>query len=243
MIAGCSPFGGDKEVRKSLASGLTPKALYEIAQDKANAGSLDQAIKQYEIILVTYPGSKYAIQARLDIAYNLFKRQKYERAIIELNSFILKYPSIPSTPYAYYLKGVIAEEKSSSLLDNLITDNAQRDVVSIQNAYKYYLELITKFPDSKYSKEAEKRLVKLVNTLARHELYVALYYTNNKSNIAAINRAKYIIENFPSSQSVPDALNLMAFNYDLINATKLASDTKKILSSNFPNYTPSFTID
>jgi outer membrane protein assembly factor BamD len=243
MIAGCSPFGGDKEVRKSLASGLTPKALYEIAQDKTNAGSLDQAIKQYEIILVTYPGSKYAIQARLDIAYNLFKRQKYERAIIELNSFILKYPSIPSTPYAYYLKGVIAEEKSSSLLDNLIADNAQRDVVSIQNAYKYYLELITKFPDSKYSKEAEKRLVKLVNTLARHELYVALYYTNNKSNIAAINRAKYIIENFPSSQSVPDALNLMAFNYDLINATKLASDTKKILSSNFPNYTPSFTID
>jgi len=243
IIVGCSPFGGDKETRKLVANGLTPKALYETAQDKVNAGSIEQAVRQYEIILASYPGSKYAIQARLDIAYNLFKQQKHERAINALNDFIVKYPSIPSTPYAYYLKGVIAEDKSSSLLDDLLTDSAQRDVLSIEKAYKYYSELITKFPDSKYSKEAKKSLVSIVNALARHELYVALYYTRIKSNIAAINRAKYIIENFPNSQAIPDALYLMAYNYDVIKVEKLASDVRKVLSSNYPNYFPSYTID
>ncbi|MBC8513635.1 MAG: outer membrane protein assembly factor BamD, partial [Candidatus Thioglobus sp.] len=105
FLAGCSPFGGGKETRKLVANGLSPKALYEQAEDLVDAGSLDQAIDQYQIILSSYPGSKYAIQARLDIAFNLYKRKKYTRAIVELNKFIEKYPDLPSTPYAYYLKG------------------------------------------------------------------------------------------------------------------------------------------
>ena len=112
FLAGCSPFGGDKESRRLVANGLTPKTLYEKAEDMVDAGSLDQAIDQYQIILSSYPGSKYAIQARLDIAFNLYKRKKYTRAIVELNKFIEKYPDLPSTPYAYYLKGVVAEVDS-----------------------------------------------------------------------------------------------------------------------------------
>ena len=74
FISGCSLFGGDKNVRGAVADGLTPKALYELAQEKFNSGSIDQGIEQSEVILAAYPGSKYAIQARLDIAYQLFKR-------------------------------------------------------------------------------------------------------------------------------------------------------------------------
>ena len=92
LLIGCSPFGGDKESRKSNSTGLSPMVLYEIAQDKLDAGSIDQAIEQFELILKTYPTSKYAIQSRLDIAYNLYKRKKYNRAILELDNFIERYP-------------------------------------------------------------------------------------------------------------------------------------------------------
>ena len=44
FLAGCSPFGGGKETRKLVANGLTPKTLYEKAEDMVDAGSLDQAI-------------------------------------------------------------------------------------------------------------------------------------------------------------------------------------------------------
>ena len=73
LLCGCSLFGGDKDARGPIADGLTPKALYELAEDKFSSGSIEQGIEQLEMILAAYPGSKYAIQARLDIAYNLFK--------------------------------------------------------------------------------------------------------------------------------------------------------------------------
>ena len=142
LLSSCSILSGDKDTKKLVADGLTPKELYEKAEDKVDAGSIEQAIDQYEMILVSYPGSKYAIQARLDIAYNLLKQKKYNRSIITLNQFIDKYPDIPATPYAYYLRGVAAEKKSSSILDKIVTDSAQRDVGSIRDAYDYFVELI-----------------------------------------------------------------------------------------------------
>ena len=242
LLSSCSILSGDKDTKKLVADGLTPKELYEKAEDKVDAGSIEQAIDQYEMILVSYPGSKYAIQARLDIAYNLLKQKKYNRSIITLNQFIDKYPDIPATPYAYYLRGVAAEKKSSSILDKIVTDSAQRDVESIRDAYDYFVELIEDFPDSKYSDDAKDKLVTLRNTLARHEFYVAIYYTDISSNIAALNRCKFIIENYPNSSSIPDALHLMAYNYDMINADQLALDVRIILTSSYPNYSPNYSI-
>ena len=243
LLTSCSFFEEDKDPRKIAASGLSPKALYDLAQDRVKSGSIEKAIEEYELILAAYPGSKYAIQARLDMAYNLYKQKKYMRAINELDKFIKKYPNIKSTPYAYYLRGVIAEAKSTSILDNLITDSAQRDVKSVSDAYFYYLELIEAYPDSTYSIDAATKLVKLKNTLARHEFYVAIYYTEIGSYIAAINRCKFVIENYSNSASIPDILNLMAYNYDQINANELAADTRKILISSYPNYTSKYSIN
>ena len=242
LLSSCSILSGDKDTKKLVADGLTPKELYEKAEDKVDAGSIEQAIDQYEMILVSYPGSKYAIQARLDIAYNLLKQKKYNRSIITLNQFIDKYPDIPATPYAYYLRGVAAEKKSSSILDKIVTDSAQRDVESVRDAYDYFVELIENFPDSKYSDDAKDKLITLRNTLARHEFYVAIYYTDISSNIAALNRCKFIIENYPNSASIPDALHLMAYNYDIIKADQLALDVRTILTSSYPNYSPNYSI-
>jgi len=242
LLTGCSVFGGNKDVKKLVADGLTPKELYEQAEDKVDAGSIEQAIYQYEMILSSYPGSKYAIQARLDIAFNLLKQKKYNRSITTLNEFIDKYPDIPASPYAYYLRGVAAEKKSSSILDKIITDSAQRDVESVRDAYGYFVELIETFPNSKYSEDAKTKLTVLRNILARHEFYVALYYTDISSNIAAVNRCKYIIENYPNSASIPDALHLMAFNYDIINADELAKDVRIVLESSYPSYSPNYSI-
>ena len=242
FLTGCSVFGGNKNTKNLVADGLTPKDLYEQAEDKVESGLIEQAIDQYEMILSSYPGSKYAVQARLDIAFNLLKQKKYNRSITTLDQFIEKYPDIPATPYAYYLRGVAAEKKSSSILDELITDSAQRDVESVRDAYDYFIRLIEVFPNSKYAEDAKIKLAVLRNTLARHEFYVALYYTDINSNIAAINRCKYVIENYPNSAPIPDALHLMSYNYDIIGADELAADVREVLDSSFPSYSPSYSL-
>jgi len=242
FLSGCSLFTKDK-TKNLVADGLTPKALYELSQERQNAGSTNKAIEHLETIIAAYPGSKYSIQARLDIAYYLFKRKEYTRALLELNSFINIYPVHSSTPYAYFLRASIAEDQSSSMLDNIVTDSAQRDVQSVRDAYGYYKLLIDTFPASNYSEEAKNKLIKLKNVLARHELYVAIYYTKNNSFIAAINRCKYLIEHYPNTLSIPDALHLMAHNYDKILASKLAQDARAILTASYPNYSPRYSLD
>ena len=68
-------------------------------------------------------------------------------------------------------------------------------------------------------------------------------YKRQGSHIAAINRSKYIIENYPNSASVADGLHLMVYNYEAINAEELANDARTVLNLSYPNYSPNYKID
>jgi len=242
FMSGC--WWEEEDVRGPISDGLSPKSLYESAQFQIDSGAIDEAIKILDKLQAAYPASKYAIQAKLDTAYYLYKREKHDEAIIELNDFIKIYPEHFSTPYAYYLRGVISESKSKSVLDEFnITDNAQRDTSSVKNALNFYLNLIDKFPNSEYSQEARSKLTILRNVLARHELHIAIFYTKKEAHIAAINRCKFIIEKFPNTPSVPAALHLIAHNYDKINAPILAKDARRVLNASYPKYTPHYSLE
>jgi len=236
-------FSETEQKKESITKGWSPKTFFNQAKDKATSGSSKEAIALFEQLQGAYPGSKYSVQAKLEIAYILYKTQEYDRAIKQLNNYIKLYPQHDSTAYAYYLRGVISEDKSKSFLDDYVTDSAQRDIKSVRNALNYYFALIDKFPNSEYAKEAKNRLVTLRNSLARHELFVAIYYTKKTANIAAINRAKFIIEQYPNTPSVPAALHLMAHNYDIIKADKLAADTRRVLQTSYPQYIVHYSLE
>jgi outer membrane protein assembly factor BamD len=240
-MSGC--WWEEEEVRGPISDGLSPKALFNKAQEFRDQGALDEAIKTYEQLQAAYPSSKYSMQSKLETPYALYKRERYDEAIDKLNDFIKIYPNHFSTPYAFYLRGIIAEDKSKSILDEFITDNAQRDVSSVKNAMNYYLALMDKFPNTEYAIESKAKLVTLRNILARHELFVAIFYTKKEAYIASINRCKYIIEKFPNTPSVPAALHLIAHNYDKINAPKLAEDTRRVLNASYPKYTPHYSLE
>ena len=53
--------------------------------------------------------------------------------------------------------------------------------------------------------------------------------------IAAINRAKYIIENFQTTPSIKPALLVMAKGYEKLNLTDLAQDAKRVYALNYGN--------
>jgi outer membrane protein assembly factor BamD len=238
-LSGC--FWGE-EKRESITKGWSPKTFFKQAKEEASSGSTEKAIELYEQLQAAYPGSKYALQSKLEVAYTLYKQEDYDQAILYLNDYIKLYPKHFSTPYAYYLRGIISEDKSRSILDGYLTDNAQRDVASARNAFNYYMALIEKFPKTEYAEEAKTHLIVLRNVFARHELFVSIYYTKRNANIAAINRAKFIIEKYPNTPSVPAALHLMAYNYDIIGLDTLAKDARRVLKKSYPTYQPHYTL-
>ncbi|QKQ24014.1 outer membrane protein assembly factor BamD [Candidatus Ruthia endofausta] len=241
LLNGC--FWQEEAKRESITKGWSPKTFFAQAKEEALSGSTDKAIALFEQLQAAYPGSKYALQSKLEIAYALYKNKDYDQAIDCLNSYIKLYPEHSSTPYAYYLRGVVSQDKSRSFLDDYFTDSAQRDVNSVRDAFNYYLALIDKFPKTEYAEEAKTHLVILRNILSRHELFVAIYYTKRGTNIAAINRAKFIIEKYPNTPSVPAALYLMARNYDAISANILAKDARRVLKNSYPSYTPHYSLE
>jgi len=100
------------------------------------------------------------------------------------------------------------------------------------DAIKDFAELIRRFPNSEYSADAAQRITYLNNILARHEIHVARYYMKRGAYIAAVNRAKDVVENYQRTPAVRDALEIMAEAYDRLELPELAADTRRVIAVN-----------
>ena len=96
-------------------------------------------------------------------------------------------------------------------------------------------ELVKRYPDSRYAKDATLRMTYLVNTLANHELHVARYYMKRTAYVAALNRAKYVLETYPDSPAIEEALVIMISAYDALGMDDLKQDTLRVLQTNYPD--------
>ena len=77
-------------------------------------------------------------------------------------------------------------------------------------------------------------MVYLRNRLAAHEVAVAQFYLDRNAHVAAVNRARTILETFQETPAVIPALKIMAEGYDNLGLPELAADTRRILEANQP---------
>ena len=76
----------------------------------------------------------------------------------------------------------------------------------------------------------------LRNNLAKHELHVAKYYMRREAFVAAANRARFVVENYDTTPSVPDALVIMAKAYKVMQMDDLSADVVRVLKLNYPEH-------
>jgi len=228
-LAGCGLLPEEQDETK----GWSAQKLYTEAQTALSNGDYTNAIKYYEKLEARYPFGRYAMQSQLDVAYAYYRSEEPDQAIAAADRFIKLYPNSPATPYAYYLKGIVNFNLSLGLLERYLpTDPSQRDAGAAREAYKDFEELVRRFPDSEYAKDARQRMLYLRNNLARYEVHVARYYLNRAAYLAAANRAGYVVEHFPRSPAVRDALIVMAEAYDKLEMPQLADDARRVLALN-----------
>ena len=148
------------------------------------------------------------------------------------------YPLNENVDYAMYLRGLINFNRDMGILEKYIPrDETQRDPGSALQALRDFTTLVNRFPTSRYSDDAAQRIVYLRNRLAQHELHVANYYMRRASYLAAANRAKYVIENYPRTPAMPDALVIMAKAYKILELDDLSEDALRVLERNYPGHT------
>ncbi len=135
------------------------------------------------------------------------------------------------------MKGLTNFNRGKSLKDRLLPkDQAQRDPGAAQQAFDDFNVLVRKFPESEYRADAEQRMRYLRSNLAQNEVNVATYYMRRGAFVSAVNRARYVIENYQRTSSVPDALLILAKAYRVLEMDDLANDAIRVLESNYPNH-------
>ena len=217
-------------------AGWSANKLYAEAKDELTSGNYQKAIKYYEKLESRFPYGRFAQQAQLELAYAHHKDNDAASAAAAADRFIKLHPTHPNVDYAYYLKGIIWFNEDQGFIARFADqDPSERDPKAARDSFESFKELVKRFPDSKYSKDAVERMNWLVNALASHEVHVARYYVARGAHVAAINRAQFALKNYPQAPALEEALFLMVKSYDALAMNELRDDTERIMRKNFPN--------
>ena len=238
-LSACSwmPFFGGKEQQDIEEIETTEQKVYARAQRSLRSSNHRSAIDQLELLEARFPFGQFAEQAQLELIYARYMTYDLEGARSGADRFIRLHPGHDSVDYAYYLKGLSAYRVSNNLLDSILSqDPARRDMAPLREAYADFAVLLNRFPDSQYAPDAQQRMVHLRNVLARSELAVADFYMRRGGYIAASNRARFVLENYPDTDSRDDALaTLVECNWKL-DLKDEANRALRVLALNHPEY-------
>jgi len=215
----------------------TERQLYEAAQRQLRTQQWELAIDNLQRLEDNFPFGTYAEQAQLELIYAFYRNYNFEASIAAADRFIRLHPQHRNVDYAYYMRGLASFDQNRGFFERFLpTDMSQRDPGAARESFGYFNQLLTIFPQSQYAADAEKRMIYLRNLLARYEIHVANYYFKRGAYVAAVNRGRYVVENFQRTPAVPDALAVMVQGYKLLGQTELQDSALEVLKANYPDY-------
>jgi len=228
-LAGCSTATVDK------TASMSPNAIYADARDSMDNGQYDKAIPLLEKLEARAAGTPLAQQAQLDKAYAHYKTQEPAQAISTLDRFMKLHPASPALDYALYLKGIINFNDDLGMFSAIARqDLSERDQKASKEAFESFKELVTRFPDSRYSADVAQRMNYIASSLAQYEVHVARYYYKRGAYLASVNRAQAAVADFRDVPALEEAMFLIYKSYDALGLTQLRDDAKRVLEASYP---------
>jgi outer membrane protein assembly factor BamD len=216
--------------------GWDAQRLYGESKDAMSSKDWPRAIRYLEKLEARYPYGRFAQQAQLEIAYCHWKDGERGSAIAAVDRFIKMYPNHPSADYAWYLKGLINFNDNYGMFSTMATpDLSDRDPRSTRESFAAFREVVTRYPDSRYTADAMARMRYLVNALASYEVHVARYYMKRGAYLAAANRAQYAIANYTQAPALEEAVFMLVLAYDRLGMTDLRDAADRVMRNNFPD--------
>lgn len=214
---------------------LPEKDYYAQARSAMDQRNFEQAATNLEALETYYPFGRYAEQAQLDLIYARFRSGDLAGARRAADRFLRLNPQSESADYALYVRGVASYNLDVGLAASYFPiDPAGRDPGEQRQAFRDFSRLLELYPDSPYAADARQRMVAIHNRLADRELAAAHYYIRRQAYLAASNRARYVVENFPQAPALEEALIVLVETERLLGLERAADDALAVLALNFP---------
>jgi outer membrane protein assembly factor BamD len=233
ILAGCSgtglfsPWDGQQA---SLARGgnlaeASPDALYAAGIEAIRAENFTRAGELFDAIERDHPYSPWATNAKLLSAYSQYMRNRYPEAIGALDRFIQLHPAHRDIAYAYYLRALAFYEQINQ------PDRDQSNTVQAMTALQ---DVANRFPETPYARDARLKLDLARDHLAGREMVVGRFYQNRRLYTAAIGRFRRVVEQYQTTNHVPEALHRLTEIYLALGLTDEARRTASVLGHNYP---------
>jgi outer membrane protein assembly factor BamD len=219
LVAGCSSDDEAPYIEQPV------EQLYNGATDELLNANYDEAARLYDEVERQHPYSVWASKAQLMAAYAFYQANKYDDAVNTLDRFIQLHPGNKDIAYAYYLKAISYYEQISDVA---------RDQKTTREALEALDEVIRRFPETTYARDAELKIDLARDHLAGKHMEIGRYYLNRGEYLAAINRFRMVIEDYQTTTHVPEALHRLVECYLSIGVISEAQATASVLGYNFP---------
>jgi len=212
------------------------EALYNSAVNALEQEQYQIAAQRFDEVERQHPYSKWATKSQIMSAYSLYMLNKFDESIIALDRYIQLHPSSKDTAYAHYLKGLAYYEQISDV---------GRDQLMTERAAGAFAELIKRFPESEYARDAKIKFELTNDHMAGKEMSIGRYYLDRKMYLAAINRFQSVVDKFQTTTHVPEALHRMVESYMALGLVDEARKVAAVLGHNYassPWYLDSYAI-
>jgi outer membrane protein assembly factor BamD len=221
LLSGC---GGTDDSPKQGPTGPVEE-LYNNGVDALSARRYSSAADQFNAVEQNYPYSSWAVNAQLMSGYSLYLQNKYTDATGTLDRFIQLHPAHRDIGYAYYLRALCYYEQIADI---------ERDQKGTEQAMNALREVVTRFPDTAYARDAQLKIDLCFDHLAGKEMEIGRFYQKQNLYEAAIGRFQRVVDDFQTTNHVPEALARLTEIYLALGLKDQARKTAAVLGYNYP---------
>ncbi len=222
VILSCS---SNDDESKNKAIEQSSRELYQIAMIDLDQKNYEKAILKFKEIIYKYPLSNEGVQSEIMLGFIDYLELNYDEAIYKFNRIIKIYPSHKNIDYVYYMRAVSYFEQISG--ENF---DGQNNI----EAKKNFQELLNRFPESEYTKDSRQKLIFINENIAAKDMEVAIFYLNQKQYLAALGRYNKVIEKYPKSKFIPEALYRLVEIYTILGMKEEAEKAASVIVYNYP---------
>jgi len=200
------------------------EGLYNAGFEAMERRRFNEAALYFDEVERQHPFSEWARRAMLMAAYANYEAGLYPEAISDAERFIALHPGSASAPYAYYLIAICHYEQIYDV---------GRDQSTTQLAMEALEQIVRRFPETPYARDARLKLDMTRDHLAGKEMDVGRWYLRNGYYLAAINRFQTVVREYQTTSHTPEALHRLVESYVALGIDEEARQVASVLGYNF----------
>lgn len=223
-LTACGLFGGDDDDEVTLEE-MEPAQIFAQGEQQFANGNPRQAAETFNEIERLYPFSQLAKRAIVMSAFASYRAGEYSAARAAAQRYLDLYPADEDAPYAQHLIAM-------TWYDNIV--DVGRDQSTTRRALESLREVVNRYPDTDYARDAQLKIDLTLDHLAGKEMQVGRYYLKRGHYAAAVNRFQRVVDDYPTTAQVPEALHRMVEANLALGLENEALAAAAVLGHNYP---------